>query len=279
MANNQANNSDEIDLGQLFHLISRGFQKIFRAFLKLFLYFKKNALILLGLIIVGAGIGYGLNQIVTKKLKTEVIVKPQMESKSYLYDVVDEIQANIKSNNINFFQDIGFNIENLGGFSISVAPVDDGKESSESEMKFLELLQSFENTDGLIEIYKKNAESRIEENKALLTQVDELISNYAKKMTQNDNISGNDRIVLDNQERINITGLFSLKNALIKDIESKKLELRQFTDTIKVINFGKSQEVQKPVYGKTVIVIPLLFVGGFFMVSFLYYLNRKSKEI
>ena len=327
MATNQANNSEEIDLGQLFQLIGRGFNKLFRAFLRLFLYLKKNVLILLGLIIVGTGIGYGLNQIITKKLKTEIIVKPQMESKNYLYDVVDEIQANIKSKNLEFFKNIGLEIEDLKGFEITIAPVDDGKKSSESEMKFLELLQSFENTDAvadivraelqnkssfshritflykdaekgnvfakkvmeyinsnkyfeeLIETYRENAENRIEENKSLLAQVDELISNYAKEMTQNDNISGNDRIVLDNQERINTTGLFSLKNSLIKDIESKKLELKQRTDAIKVINFGKSQEVQKPLYGKTIIIIPLLLLGGFFLTSFLFYLNKKSKEI
>ena len=328
MADNQTNNnSDEIDLGHLFQMIGKGFNKIFRAFLKLFLYFKKNALILLSLIVVGAGIGYGLNQIITKKLKTEVIVKPQMESKNYFYDVVDEIQANIKSKNIGFFQEIGLDIEDLSGFEISIAPVDGGKKSSESEMKFLELLQSFENTDavadivraelqnkssfnhritffykdakegkifaekvmkyinsnnyfdGLIEIYRENAESRIEENKSLLNQVDELISNYAKKMTENKSISGTDRIVFDNEERINITGLFNLKNSLIKDVESKKLELTQRTEAIKVINFGKTQEVRKTIYKKTIVMIPLLFLGGFFVISFLVYLNKKAKEI
>lgn len=329
MANNQTNNnnSDEIDLGQLFQMIGKGFNKLFNAFLKLFLYFKKNALILLGLIILGAGIGYGLSQIITKKLKTEVIVKPQMESKNYLYDVVDEVQANIEAKNVDFFKEFGLNLENLEGFEISIAPVDDGKKSSESEMKFLELLQSFENTDavadivraelqnkssfnhritffykdskkgkvfaekvmeyinsneyfdGLVEIYRENAESRIEENKSLLIQVDELISNYAKKMTQNDNIAGNDRIVLDNQERINITGLFNLKNNLIKDIESKKLELKQRTDAIKVINFGKSQEVQKIIYEEIAVLIPIVLLSVFFLVSIIKYLNNKVKDI
>ncbi len=327
MANNQANSSDEIDLGQLFQLIGKGFNELFRAFLRLFLYLKKNALILLGLIVLGAAMGYGLNRIISKKLKTEVIVKPQIESKNYLYDVVDEIQANIRSKNIGFFQEIGLDIEDLSGFEISIAPVDDGKKSSESEMKFLELLQSFENTDavadivraelqnkssfnhritflykeaskgklfaekvmayinsneyfdGLLEIHQENAKRRIEENKSLLKQVDELISNYSKRMTQNDNIEGNDRIVLDNQERLNITGLFNLKNTLIKDIESKKLELSQKTEAIKIINFGKAQEVQKAVFSKTIVKIPLIFLGGFFLTSIFIYFNKKSKEI
>ncbi len=329
MAENQTNNnsSDEIDLGQLFQLIGGGFQKLFNAFLLLFIYLKKNAFILLGLIVLGVGVGYGLNKVITKKLKTEVIVKPLLESKNYLYDVVDEIQSNIKADNIDFFIEIGLDFNDLKGFEIEIAPVDDGKKSSESEMKFLELLQSFENTDavadivraelqnkssfnhritffykdaskgklfaekvmayintneyfdGLIEIYRENAESRIVENKSLLEQVDELVVNYARKMVQSDNNIGTDRIVLDNQERIDITGLFRLKNSLIQDIESKKLELKQRTEVIKVINFGKTQEVQKSVYGKNIVLFPLLFLGFFFLVSFLLFLNRKSKTV
>ncbi|MDT0606251.1 hypothetical protein [Croceitalea rosinachiae] len=329
MTDNQTNNtnSDEIDLGQLFQLIGRGFNKLFNFILKLFLYFKKNALILLILIVVGAAIGFGLSQIITKKLKTEVIVKPQMESKNYLYDVINEVQSNIRAKNLDFFRSIGIEMDNLDGLKVEIAPIDDGKVSSESEMKFLELLQSFENTDavtdivraelqnkssfnhritffyknaengkifaqkvmeyinsndyfgGLIEIYRENAQTRITENKALLKQVDELISNYSKQMAQKGVLSGSERIVLDNQERINITGLFTLKNNLIKDIEAKKIELKQRTEAIKLLNFGRSQEVQKSVFGKTIVLIPLTLLAGFFIASVLIFLNKKSKEI
>ncbi len=65
-----------------------GFNSLFRRFLRIFLYFKKNFLVLLSLIIVGALIAFGLNQFVSEKLQTEVIVKPNFESKAYLYDAV-----------------------------------------------------------------------------------------------------------------------------------------------------------------------------------------------
>ena len=327
MANNQTNNSEEIDLGQLFKLIGSAFQKLFTAFLRLFLYFKKNALILLGLIIVGAGIGYGLNQIITEKLKTEIIVKPLLESKNYLYDVVNEIQANIEAENFNFFQEIGLEIEDLKGFEINIAPMDAGKQSSESEMKFLELLQSFENTEAvtdivraelqnkssfnhritflykdsdegsifakkvmeyinsnqyfynIVKINRENAENRITENRSLLRQVDELISNYSKKIAQNENLVGNNRIVLDNDERIDITGLFKLKNILIKDIESKKLELTEKTEAIRIINFGKTHEIQKSFFGKNIVLIPSILFGIFCFFSGLKFINRKADQI
>lgn len=328
MANQASNtNNDEIDLGQLFKFIANGFHKLFIAFLRFFLYLKRNILILASLLILGVGAGFGLDKILTKKLKTDVIVKPQMESKNYLYDVVDEIQGNIKAKNLNFFKEIGIELEDLKGLKIEINSIDDDKESSENEIRFLELLQSFENTDavadivraelqnktsfnhritffykdvkkgkifsekvmayinsntyfdGLIQIYRKNATSRIEENTTLLKQVDQLISNYADQMTEKDVISGSDRIVLDNQERINITGLFSLKNNLIRDIESKNLELNQRTNAIKVINFGKTQEVQKPVFKNLKVFIPSLLISGFFLFSFLLFIDKKSKDL
>ena len=100
----ETTSNDEIDLGQLFNMIGNGFNRLFRWFLRIFLYFKKNLLILLTLAVVGALIALGLNQIVTEKLKIEVIVKPNLESKGYLYDVVNEIDANIKANDTAFFR-------------------------------------------------------------------------------------------------------------------------------------------------------------------------------
>ncbi|MGB5668837.1 MAG: hypothetical protein WBM53_18520 [Maribacter sp.] len=319
--------SDEIDLGQLFQMIGKGFNRIFKAFLSAFVYLKKNALILIGLAVIGILIGFGLNQIISKKLKTEVIVKPQMESKNYLYDVISEIQANIKAKDTPFFASIGIDVTNFDGLEVEISAVNDNRESSESEMKYLELLQSFENIesiadivraelqnkssfnhritffykdaksgqqfakgimqyintneyfDGLITVYRENATSRIAENKQLLKQVDQIITSYAQKMAENDDMIGNDRIVLDNQETVNITGLFDLKNKLIQDIESKNLELEQRTEPIKIINFGKPQQVQKVFFGKNIVLIPLVFVGLFFFFSFLRFLNRKALHL
>ncbi|WP_394974407.1 hypothetical protein [uncultured Croceitalea sp.] len=324
MADN--NNSEEIDLGQLFHLIGNGLKNIFNSFLRVFLYLKKNIFILGGLIIIGLALGYGLNKISSKQLKTEVIVRPNLESKNYLYDVVDEIQANIKAKDTTFFKSIGIENIDFRGLKVQISRVE-GSSNSENDTKYLELLQSFENTEaisdilraelqnkssfnhrvtfcyedsafgqsfakaiidylntneyfeGLTAIYKTNAESRIEENKILLKQVDNLIANYSKKMVQEDELSGNQRIVLDNQEKLNITGLFNLKNDLIKDIEAKNIELQKQTDPIKVINFGKTQVVQKSVFGQSLVLVPLVLLGIFFLISTIKYLNTKAAEI
>ena len=329
MAENQTpanqNSSDEIDLGQLLQLIGKGFNAIFRFFLRIFLYLKKNIFILIGLILVGLVIGYGLNQIISKKLKTEVIVKPQMESKNYLYDVINEIQANIKAKDTVFFNSIGIEEIDFNALEVTIAPVDDNKVSTESEMKYLELLQSFENTASIADIvraelqnkssfnhrltffYKNpelgkkiakmvmeyintnpyyvrliatnrsNASGRIEQNQVLLKQVDEIITNYTNSLALKGNNAVSERIVLDNQEQVNIADLFEYKNRLIRDIETKKLELEENIEPISIINFGKPQMVQTSFFGKNIVILPLILIAMFFIWTFLAYLNKKSK--
>ena len=79
--------SDEVDLGQLFRMIGNGFRNMFRAFLRVFLYLKRNMLILGGLVVAGFIIGLVLKSMTSQSLKTEVIVEPNLDSKSYLYDI------------------------------------------------------------------------------------------------------------------------------------------------------------------------------------------------
>jgi len=330
MANNSSpstqNNSDEIDLGQLFQLIGRGFSAIFRFILRVFVYFKKNIFILIGLIIIGLAIGFGLSKITSKKLKTEVIVKPQFESKNYLYDAINQIQANIESKDTLFFKSIGITKIDFNGLEVVInRVVEEG--TTETDTKYLELLQSFENTDAIsdivraelqnkssfnhriiffyknqktgqdfaekvmqylntneyfsevLNIYLENALERIERDKQLLDQVDLIITNYSNKIGSQESVSGNDKIILDNKETINITGLFSLKNDLIKDIESKKLELLKNTQAIQIINFGQPQQVKKSFFSKKIVLFPFIFLALFFSSTLLKYLNKKSKDI
>ena len=330
MASNQLpstqNNSDEIDLGQLFHLIGRGLNAVFRWFLRVFLYLKKNLLILIGLVIVGLAIGYGLNQIISEKYKSEVIVKPQLESKNYLYDVINEIQSNIQAKDTLFFNMIGIDEVDFTGLKIEIDRVTEVS-NSESDLKYLELLQSFENTDaiadivraelqnkssfnhritfyynnaefgkefakkvldyinsntyfnGLLKIYRDNAQKRIEQNEKLLKQVDEIIVNYTSGLDNKGNSTAADKIILDNQEQVNIADVFEYKTGLIRDIETKKIELEERTVPVSVVNFGETQVEHKSFFGKSIVLIPLLLLFGFFVFSALLYLNKKAKSL
>ena len=330
MTDNQSaksnNSSDEIDLGQLFQLIGKGFNVIFRFILRVFLYLKKNIFILIGLVVLGLAIGYGLNQVISKRLKIEVIVKPQAESKNYLYDAINEIQANIKAKDTLFFNSIGLEEVDFKGLEVTVKRVVE-EETSESDIKYLELLQSFENTDAIADIVKEelenkssfnhritfffkntklgkefadkvleyingneyfkrlvkvsrdNAQNRIEANQLLLKQVDEIIANYTNSLAAKENSSISERIILDNQEQVNIADLFEYKNRLIRDIELKRLELEEQKEPISIMNFGTTQVVQKPFFVQNVFLAPIIFLISFFLISFLIYLNRKSSEV
>ena len=117
------NSSDEIDLGQLLQMIGKGFNKLGIFFLHVFLYFKKNALILAALVVLGGAAGYGLKYVTSEKMQLDVIVRPNLESKDYLYDVISEIESNIRTKNASFFKEIDISIEDLKGFEISIEPV------------------------------------------------------------------------------------------------------------------------------------------------------------
>ncbi|WP_273275450.1 hypothetical protein [Maribacter polysiphoniae] len=327
---NNTSASDEIDLGQLFQMIGKGFNNLFKGFLRVFLYLKRNALILVGLIVLGGAIGYGLNRITTKKLKTEVIVKPNLDSRNYLYEVVDEIQSNIKAKDTLFFEDLGIAIENLDGFEVTVESLGDTRKNNEQGTEYLELLKGFEGSSEaisdivraeilskstlinhkitfyfkdpvmgqvyakklmayinsneyfseLIDVYNENAKERIKQNTSLVKQIDGLIASYGDKLASKvNNPATQGTISFDTEEKIDLKGLFDIKNTLLKDIESKKVELKTRTEAVKVINFGKPQQVQKALLGKNIVLIPLVLVALFFLVSFLKFLNKKANNI
>ena len=257
-------NSDEIDLRQLLQLVERGFNKLGTIFLRLFLYLKKNAIVLFGLVILGAAIGYGLKFISTEKLKVDVIVRPNLHSKDYLYDVVSEIEANIKVQNEAFFQELGISSEDLKGFQISIEPVKkDVEKDTKKELQYLEVLQKLEKTDLISDILREevlnqtefnhritfqykniggekiakklmdyinsndyfkelvviqatNSKERIRKNEVLIAQIDTIIQNYSTNLTKQQGTLGSGQVVFQNEERVNIAALLSLKTELIK---------------------------------------------------------------
>lgn len=328
MADQPTNNntSDEIDLRQLFQMLGKGFNKIGIAFLRLFLYLKKNALILGILVAVGVGLGYGLNQISRDKMKIEVIVKPNLESKDYLYDVVAEIESNIRAKDSVFFKNIGVEVTGLGESKISIDPIKDEK-NGKGDLEYLELLEKFQANNEFLDLIKselsnrstlnhritfffkdsmkgkvfaekvmeyinsneyfkelvvtsnQNALERIERNKTFIKQIDELITRYSQSFNAQSNKEIDERIVLDNTEKMNVTGLFSLKNQLIQSTERKRIEVKEQREAINIVNFGNTQKVKKVFFAKAIVLIPMSLLGLFFIFSAIRYINRKASEL
>ncbi|MGB5692815.1 MAG: hypothetical protein WBM43_09440 [Flavobacteriaceae bacterium] len=152
---NHNSTADEIDLGQIFKSFKNGLNILFNNFLRLFLYIKKNIIKFAVLIIVGILIGLGLNTIVQTKLKTEVIVKPNLESKVYLYDIVNSISANLEAKDSSFFGALNIDVDDLQGFEIEIEPVEQVSEVDiNDQIEYLEMLEKFRDEEGIIEVVR-----------------------------------------------------------------------------------------------------------------------------
>jgi hypothetical protein len=101
----QQNSSDEIDLGQLFQMIGRGFQKffnfigsifkgIFHAIILFLLFVQKHIIVISTALIMGGAIGYVLDRIAPEKYISKMVVEPNFNSVQQLY------------NNIAFYNDL-----------------------------------------------------------------------------------------------------------------------------------------------------------------------------
>lgn len=322
--------SDEIDFGQLLQVLGNGLKKLGNIILYTFIYFKKNAKKLIALIVIGVGISFVLNTLVSKKLKTDVIVRPNFESKQYVYDVIDEIQTNVTTRDTAFFKKLDISIEDLRGFKVqieTIGNVEEEKEKVKEDLKYLELLQHFKQEnfvvdivrselsrksiindritflyknaktgtvvvekllkyinanpyfDGLKKTYRENAQFRIERNQVLIKQIDDLVTDYSKGLLKEDRKLGEGTVFMENESSLNVPSLLLLKNNLTKEIEEGKLELATQNEVLSLINVGKTQEVKKPFFNQWVIAIPTYLIIGFFIFSFLQFLNRKSQEI
>lgn len=91
---------DEIDLGQLFQLIGRGFQKlynfikrilegIFLLIIEFLLFVQKNIVVLLIALIVGAVAGFILDIVKTEQYISRMLVEPNFNSVQQLYNNID----------------------------------------------------------------------------------------------------------------------------------------------------------------------------------------------
>jgi len=180
---NTPDSSDEIDLGQLFNLIGKGFQKVFRAFLRVYLYFKRNFFWFAGLGVLGILTGYLVNQFVEDKQQLEVIVSPTtddtnylFDTRAYLYDIVGEIQSELKAKDTAFFTSLGLDPAKMKGFEVDIVPLSSqDREMLEDQSGTLEALKDFGNSEAISEILQSEFRKR--------TNKDQRITFYFRETT------------------------------------------------------------------------------------------------
>lgn len=193
-ASTNPESSDEIDLGHLFKLIGDGFRSLFRRLLSVYLYFKRNFYWLAGLILLGGLTGYLVGQLVDEKQQLEVIVSPNQDeanymfnTRTYLYDVVDEVQLKIKAKDTTFFRELDMDFGKMKGFEIEIAPLTpQNEEILENGERILTALQEFERSEALSDILVSEFNNQtIRDHRVMFFFKDETIGeDYAGKILE-----------------------------------------------------------------------------------------------
>jgi len=94
----QENQSEEIDLMQLFGMIKEFFRKFLKLIVSVVSFYKKKFILFLILGLIGLGLGFFMDQYQDKKdnYAQEVIIEPKYDSVEYIYDFVEDLEDNFK---------------------------------------------------------------------------------------------------------------------------------------------------------------------------------------
>jgi hypothetical protein len=112
----------------------------------------------------------------------------------------------------------------------------------------------------------------------LIGQIDLLINEYTGKI-KSENKGAEGRLVLENQESLDVPALLELKNEVISNTEYKKMELNRKGDVVTIVNTGQPHRLAKPFFRENLVFFPLVFIAIFFLISTLKYLNRRAEQL
>lgn len=148
------NSSDnqEVDLGQLSKKIGQTYQNFLRWIFRGILFIKRNFILLLVLLIVGAALGYYLDKKVVS-YSHQIIISPNFGSTDYVYSKIDLLQSKVNENDTTFLKNIGIKDTKKFG-KISVMPIIDVYKfiSNKAEnFELIKLLAEDGNIDKIVE--------------------------------------------------------------------------------------------------------------------------------
>jgi len=251
---NQNIGSQEIDLGNLFSKIADFFNNLI---LKVFTFLKKNGLILLGLFVVGAVIGFILDM-KSKSYVSEIVVNTNYTGNEYLYSKVEELDNELnldnKKNGADLNPKIVSKIEiepiiDVYSFVNNQAVANNAQNSQNFEM--IKLLSESSDINKVIEdemtsknfyyqkvnIYSSEKISEKEVNKTLKflnkdSYYDSIknlnLQNISKRITQNDTILKQIDLLIEGYKRSLDRGSSSLiksENSEVGQLISQKRDL------------------------------------------------------
>ena len=130
------NHQQDIDLFDVFKWLRSQFKKLLIYVYRFGRFLVQNAFLILGLIILGYAIGFGIEKLLKSTKSAEIIVAPNLESISYLYGKIDQINSGILSKNESLIAELNTVLPNLTIKEISVEPVEDITSLLENLKKF-----------------------------------------------------------------------------------------------------------------------------------------------
>lgn len=117
-------NDDEIDLNVVFKAIQNFFLNILKTVFSVFTFYYRHKFILLGLIVLGAVLGYFYEQNVDKTYTNDLLVIPNFTSSEYLYSKIETLDKKLSQQDSLFLKDI-FGVNYKSVKSIHAKPVVD----------------------------------------------------------------------------------------------------------------------------------------------------------
>lgn len=157
---NKENNTDEIDLMQIFGLIKNAFKNFLRLVISIISFYKKKAILFFILLVIGVVTGYFLdqNQDTKNNFVQEIIIEPNYNSVKYIYDFVDELEYNFKDDH--FSKKLGIDKENIKNVKrISIEPIIKGTDVLDN------LQERYENREFFKDIMEAYDDGKVEEEK------------------------------------------------------------------------------------------------------------------
>jgi hypothetical protein len=326
--NSQNNDNQEIDLSDISKKIGGLYDAVLRSIFNMILFFKRKALILGLLFIIGAGLGFFLDS--NKNYNSQIIVAPS-GGVDYLYSKINLIKSRLSEKDEKFFKSIGItnsdkiqnikiepivdlynfvnnntaiasNAQNTQNFEVIklLAESNDINKVIEDELTsknypyhsllissngriesddIIKPLLKYLNTDDYMnqisKINKENILIKMKKNEEEIVQIDSLISVISKNISNN-NKSNN---LIYNNENSEINAMFELKNKLISEIASQKIQLVKIDTFIKDISITPNVINNKGTNGKMKLILPILFISLFVLISLFlaFYKNQSTK--
>ncbi len=326
--NSQNNDNQEIDLSEISKKIGGLYDSVLRSIFNVILFFKRKALILGLLIIIGAVLGFFLDS--NKNYNSQIIVAPS-GGVDYLYSKINLIKSRLSEKDEKFFKSIGItnsdkiqnikiepivdlynfvnnntaiasNAQNTQNFEVIklLAESNDINKVIEDELTsknypyhsllissngriesddIIKPLLKYLNTDDYMnqisKINKENILIKMKKNEEEIVQIDSLISVISKNISKNN--KGNNLIY--NNENSEINGMFELKNKLISEIASQKIQLVKIDTFIKDVSITPNVINNKGTNGKMKLILPILFISLFVLIYLFlaFYKNQLTK--